>query len=197
MLDTLIHFDESISIALHQTLGSPFFDAFFAFFSNLWFWVPFFVFIALLTYGLAPKSAVINLTFLIAGWFAAATLASFIHILIFQVSSLETAELLFRLRPGRAGTGPWQTTFPDPHSTSFACVITFLWMRVLKSPKYLRWLILLGPLLFGLAEIYVFSSFLLDILLGIVTGFVCGLAVVIVANGIENAFLGVKEEITS
>ena len=193
MLETLIHFDESISIALHEGLKSGFSDVMFGFLGNLWFWVPFFVFVAILTYGLDPKRSAVNLTFLIAGWFAAATFASFIHILIFQLSSLETAELLFRLRPGRAGTGPWQTTFPDPHATSFTCILTFLWMRVVKENKGLRWLLLFIPLLFLIAELYTFKSFTLDILLGIVTGILAGVAVVIVANGIENVFLTSEE----
>lgn len=189
MLETLVHLDEALSIGFHNGLSSSFSDAVFGFLSDLWFWVPYFVFLALLIYGQTPKRAFLHWFFLVAGWFAAATLASFLHILIFQLSSIDTADLLFRMRPGRTGSGPWQTTFPDPHITSFMCITLYLWVQIFKESPGLRFASVVIPVLFALAEIYTYRCFSLDILTGVVTGLLCGVAVVIVARGIENSFL--------
>lgn len=170
-LNSLINYDKQLLLFLHSK-GSVTWDNFWLFVTNPIHWIPLFFIIYFLgyrTYGI-KKSSVITLLITLSGAFSL-VLVNFIKNTIERVRPINDVTINDTIR---LLIEPQDFSFVSGHST-VSFTICFISFWVLKKHYKYTFLLFLFPIFFAYSRIYLAAHFPIDILFGMLLGYLIAL----------------------
>ena len=167
LFNTLINYDKKLLLFLHSQ-GNLFWDEFWIFITTPSHWIPFFVILFILGYRVFDlKKALVIMVFTALSAATAFTLVNVIKNYIQRLRPINDASINANIRILIEQN---DFSFVSGHST-VSFTIAFLMYWVLKREYSYAFLVFLFPLLFAYSRIYLAAHFPLDILFGMLLGF--------------------------
>lgn len=172
MLDKILQWDRDTLIYLNS-LGFEEYDLLWATITNIYTWIPLFLFFFVLVFWKFPRREAIYVTLTI------------ISLVVFILVATDlTKEFFGRLRPNnnsdinsmiRVLKNPSTFSFFSGHASSSFSITTVLTLFLRRRFKWV-WLFYLWPLLFALSRIYVGVHYPVDIIVGAIVGVITAFA---------------------
>ncbi|MFD1293091.1 phosphatase PAP2 family protein [Lutibacter holmesii] len=167
LLNTLVNLDKQLLLFLHAQ-GSLFWDDFWIFITTPIHWIPFFILLFFLGYRVYRlKKALLIMGFTALSALTAFTLVNIIKNYIQRLRPINDTSINTNIRVLIEQN---DFSFVSGHST-VSFTIAFLMFWVLKQKYKYAFLVFLFPLLFAYSRIYLAAHFPLDILFGMLLGY--------------------------
>lgn len=166
MLDEILQWDRETLIYLNS-LGIEKYDLFWLIVTNIYTWIPLFLFFFILIFWKYTKKEAIYVTLTVIGL-----------IIFILVATDLTKDFFGRLRPNnnteinsiiRILKNPPSFSFFSGHAASSFSITTIIVLFLRRKVKW-SWVFYLWPLLFALSRIYVGVHYPIDIIVGAVIG---------------------------
>jgi len=165
--NSTIHYDKQSLIFLNSQ-GSAFWDGFWLFITNPIHWIPFYILLLLLSFkSFGIKKVLLILLFTALSAASALLIVNLIKNIVQRVRPLNDPSINTKLRILIEAN---DFSFPSGHST-VSFTIAFLSYWVLKNSYKYPFLVFLFPILFAYSRVYLAAHFPLDILTGMLLGF--------------------------
>lgn len=186
MLDRILEWDRETLIYLNS-LGIEEYDLFWSTVTNIYTWVPLFVFFFFLIFSKFPKKEAIY------------TALTIIVLIIFILVATDlTKEYFGRLRPNnnmeinsliRVLKNPSSFSFFSGHASSSFSITTLMVLFLRKKAKWC-WIFYIWPILFSLSRIYVGVHYPVDIIVGAIVGLITAFAFYKLYKKVITPYLG-------
>lgn len=172
MLEKILQWDRETLIYLNS-LGTEEYDLFWSTVTNIYTWIPLFLFFFLLIFWKYPRKEAIYVTL---------TIISLIGFIL--VATDLTKGCFERLRPNnnteinsiiRVLKNPSSFSFFSGHAASSISITTIIVLFLRKKVKWC-WIFYIWPLLFALSRIYVGVHYPVDIIVGAIVGLLTAFA---------------------
>ncbi|XLS28341.1 phosphatase PAP2 family protein [Flavobacteriaceae bacterium M23B6Z8] len=172
MLEQLHHYDKSLFLYLNQLSGSSL-DSFWILITQIYTWIPLFLFMLWLVFKNYTKKQAITITIIV-----------FITLFFTLFFTEMVKSWVGRLRPNNDDTmlaslikvlqSPRDFSFFSGHASNSFAIATLLYLVLRNSVKYVGF-IFIWPVLFSLSRIFVGVHYPSDIFAGALVGFFIGL----------------------
>ena len=172
MLERILQWDRETLVYLNS-LGIEDYDLFWSTVTNIYTWIPLFLFFFLLIFWKYPRKEAIYVTLTV------------IALIGFILLATDLTKVFFgRLRPNnneeinsiiRVLKNPTTFSFFSGHAASSFSITTLMVLFLRKKVKW-SWFFYIWPLLFALSRIYVWVHFPVDIIVGAIVGFLTAFA---------------------
>jgi len=172
MLDKILQWDRETLIYLNS-LGIEEYDLFWSTVTNIYTWIPLFLFFFLLIFWKFPRKEAIYVTLTV------------ITLIVFILVATDLTKGFFeRLRPNnnaeissiiRVLKNPASFSFFSGHASSSFSITTIIVLFLGNKVKW-RWIFYIWPLLFALSRIYVGVHYPIDIIVGAIVGLLTAFA---------------------
>ncbi|MGB5497720.1 MAG: phosphatase PAP2 family protein [Maribacter sp.] len=172
MLDKMLQWDRETLIYLNS-LGIEEYDVFWSTVTNIYTWIPLFIFFFLLIFWKFPRKEAIYVTLTV------------ISLIVFILVATDLTKGFFeRLRPNnnaeissiiRVLKNPASFSFFSGHASSSFSITTIIVLFLGNKVKW-RWIFFIWPLLFALSRIYVGVHYPIDIIVGAIVGLLTAFA---------------------
>lgn len=167
LFNILINYDKKLLLFLHSQ-GNPFWDDFWIFITTPLHWIPFFIVLFFLGYKVFElKKALVIMIFTSLSAATAFTIVNIIKNYIQRLRPINDTSINANIRILIEQN---DFSFVSGHST-VSFTIAFLMYWILKRKYTYAFLVFLFPLLFAYSRIYLAAHFPLDILFGMLLGY--------------------------
>jgi undecaprenyl-diphosphatase len=186
MLERMLQWDRETLIYLNS-LGIEDYDWFWSTVTNIYTWIPLFIFFFLLIFWKYPKKEAI---------YVALTVIALIAFIL--IATDLTKGFFERLRPNnnaeissliRVLKNPESFSFFSGHAASSFSITTLLVLFLRRKVKWC-WIFYIWPLVFALSRIYVGVHYPLDILVGTIVGLLSAFAFYVLYKRVIVPYLG-------